>query len=138
MGSKELLKINPQSITQLLPLKHGDITYHETARIISISPHTIAPITNEKQSNSNYMKKVIVACAGTTDIGVAEEAAVTLELVRAGNSSRCITVERIYDVGVAGLHCILNRLEDLQSADCTIVCAGMDGALPSVVFSLFW
>jgi NCAIR mutase (PurE)-related protein len=128
-----------QSITQLLPIKHGDITYHETARIISMKPHTISSTNNDTQTNPNKKKKVIVACAGTTDIAVAEEAAVTLELVRAGNTnskSSSITVERIYDVGVAGLHRILNRLEDLQSADCIIVCAGMDGALPSVVGGL--
>jgi len=129
-----------QSITQLLPMKHGDITYHETARIISMKPHTISSTNNNIQTNPKKNKKVIVACAGTTDIGVAEEAAVTLELVRAGNTgnsySSSITVERIYDVGVAGLHRILNRLEDLQSADCIIVCAGMDGALPSVVGGL--
>jgi len=74
---------------------------------------------------------VVVACAGTTDLPVAEEAAITLE------AAGC-TVERIYDVGVAGLHRIINALPRLTdpSVRCVIVCAGMDGALPSVVAGL--
>ena len=74
-------------------------------------------------------KFVAVLCAGTSDTPVAEEAAVTLEW----HGSRAV---RLYDVGVAGLHRILNKLELIQSADVIIVCAGMDGALPSVVGGL--
>lgn len=75
--------------------------------------------------------KIIVACAGTTDIPIAEEAAITLE------TAGCHT-ERIYDVGVAGLHRIINAIPKLCHPDvgCVIVCAGMDGALPSVVAGL--
>lgn len=75
--------------------------------------------------------KIVVACAGTTDLPVAEEAAVTLE------AAGC-SVDRIYDVGVAGLHRIINALPRLrdEDVDCVIVCAGMDGALPSVVAGL--
>ena len=67
-----------------------------------------------------------VVCAGTSDLPVAEEAAVTAEMMGA-------QVERIYDVGVAGLHRILAQREKLRAAEAVIVCAGMEGALPSVV-----
>jgi hypothetical protein len=75
--------------------------------------------------------RVVVVTAGTTDIPVAEEAAVTLE------ASGC-HVDRINDCGVAGLHRIIRALPRLSHPDvaCVIVCAGMDGALPSVVGGL--
>lgn len=72
---------------------------------------------------------IAVVSAGTTDIPVAEEAACTAEVM--GNA-----VRRIFDVGVAGIHRVLNRREDLESAEVVIVCAGMEGALPSVVGGL--
>ena len=72
-------------------------------------------------------KGTIVLCsAGTSDIPVAEEAAVTAEIL--GN-----TVDRLYDVGVAGIHRVLAQRERLESARVVIVVAGMEGALPSVV-----
>ena len=73
--------------------------------------------------------KVCVVSAGTSDLPVAEEAAVTAEVM--GNE-----VDRVYDVGVAGLHRILGQLDRLQSANVVIVAAGMEGALPSVVAGL--
>ena len=72
---------------------------------------------------------VAVVCAGTTDIPVAEEACATAHLVGA-------RVERIYDVGVSGLHRLLRRTKELREADAVVVCAGMEGALPSVVGGL--
>src|SRR5918912_838557 len=72
---------------------------------------------------------VAVVCAGTTDIPVAEEAAVTAGFVGAA-------VERLFDVGVSGIHRLLRRAPDLRSADALVVCAGMEGALPSVVGGL--
>jgi pyridinium-3,5-biscarboxylic acid mononucleotide synthase len=72
---------------------------------------------------------VLIASAGTSDIPVAEEAAITAELM--GN-----TVDRLYDVGVAGLHRLLREQSRLQSARVVIVVAGMEGALPSVVGGL--
>ena len=72
---------------------------------------------------------VLVACAGTSDLPVAEEAAVTAEVM--GN-----TVDRLYDVGVAGLHRLLSEHERLRAARVLIVVAGMEGALPSVVAGL--
>jgi NCAIR mutase (PurE)-related protein len=72
---------------------------------------------------------VAVVCAGTSDLSVAEEAAVTAETFGA-------RVSRFYDVGVAGLHRILSVRSELTEADVVIVCAGMEGALPSVVGGL--
>jgi pyridinium-3,5-biscarboxylic acid mononucleotide synthase len=72
---------------------------------------------------------VFVLTAGTADIPVAEEAALTADLM--GNQ-----VERLFDVGVAGIHRLLNRLELLRQARVVVVVAGMDGALPSVVGGL--
>ena len=72
---------------------------------------------------------IAIAAAGTADLPVAEEAAVTAELM--GN-----TIERIYDVGVAGLHRLLAEHSRLTSARVIIVAAGMEGALPSVVAGL--
>lgn len=72
---------------------------------------------------------IMVITAGTADIPVAEEAAVTAEIM--GN-----TVERLYDVGVAGLHRLLAHLPRIQQATVLIVVAGMEGALPSVVGGL--
>ena len=72
---------------------------------------------------------VAVLCAGTSDLPVAEEAAVTAEIM--GNR-----VERVNDVGVAGVHRLLSRLDGIQRANVVIVVAGMEGALPSVVAGL--
>jgi NCAIR mutase (PurE)-related protein len=89
--------------------------YHEVARCITVKRDLTAG------------KGTIALCsAGTSDLPVAEEAAVTAELL--GN-----TVERMYDVGVAGIHRVLSQREKLASARVVIVVAGMEGALPSVV-----
>jgi len=96
-----------------------DAVYHSTARVIARS-------TGEVPHGSGT---VLVACAGTSDMPVAEEAAVTAAAM--GN-----TVERLYDVGVAGLHRLLRERTRLESARVIIVVAGMEGALPSVVAGL--
>ena len=72
---------------------------------------------------------IAVVCAGTSDIPVAEEAAITAEFLGA-------RVERVYDAGVAGLHRILKHLPALKKASALVVAAGMEGALPSVVGGL--
>lgn len=72
---------------------------------------------------------IVVVCAGTSDIPVAEEAAVTADFM--GNC-----VQKIYDVGIAGLHRILSQLPVLRRANVLIVVAGMEGALPSVIAGL--
>lgn len=93
--------------------------YHDDARAITLRQGDIQPGRGT----------VLVACAGTSDIPVAEEAAVTAELM--GN-----TIDRLYDVGVAGLHRLLREQSRLQHARVVIVVAGMEGALPSVVAGL--
>jgi pyridinium-3,5-biscarboxylic acid mononucleotide synthase len=93
--------------------------HHETARCVTI----------EKSPLPKRPGTIGVICAGTSDLPVAEEAAVTAEIM--GNR-----VERIYDVGVAGLHRILAKSENLRRANVLVVVAGMEGALPSVVAGL--
>jgi NCAIR mutase (PurE)-related protein len=93
--------------------------YHETARAITLRQGEIAAGRGT----------VLIACAGTSDVPVAEEAGVTAELM--GNC-----VDRLYDVGVAGLHRLLREHSRVQSARVVIVVAGMEGALPSVVAGL--
>ena len=72
---------------------------------------------------------VALVCAGTSDLHAAEEAATTFSVLG-------VQVERVYDVGVAGLHRLLAHLETLRKARVCIVCAGMEGALPSVMAGL--
>lgn len=98
-------------------LKHT--VYHELARCVTI----------QKKSLPKSPGMIGVISAGTSDLPVAEEAVVTAEIM--GNR-----VERIHDVGVAGLHRLLGRLETIQKATVLVVVAGMEGALPSVVAGL--
>jgi hypothetical protein len=93
--------------------------FHEAARCLTVET-TPAPA---------LPGRVAVCAAGTSDLPVAEEAAVTAAFHGA-------TVERIYDVGVAGLHRLLDRAETIRQADVVVVVAGMEGALPSVVAGL--
>ena len=93
--------------------------YHKEARIISVTRSK-----RKKPAKSN--RSIMIITAGTADIPVAEEAAVTAEFL--GNN-----VKRIYDVGVAGIHRLFDRTKDIMSAPVIIVIAGMDGALASVI-----
>jgi len=104
---------------RVLKKKFRHTVHHETARCLTVetSPLPKRPGT------------IAVVAAGTTDLPVAEEAAITADFM--GN-----TVQRIYDVGVAGLHRLLRRLPEIQSANVVIVVAGMEAALPSVVGGL--
>jgi NCAIR mutase (PurE)-related protein len=90
--------------------------HHEAARCVTI----------ERSPLAKRPGTVAVLAAGTSDLPVAEEAAITADIM--GNR-----VERIYDVGVAGLHRLLARLEEIQRANVIIAVAGMEGALPGVV-----
>jgi len=93
--------------------------YHEAARIITLlKPRTSPPIGN-----------ILVACAGTADIPVAEEARVTAETF--GNA-----VHTAYDTGVAGIHRLLASARQIQAANAIVVVAGMEGALASVIGGL--
>lgn len=95
------------------------VEYHEAARIVVMNRRSAAPTRTF----------ILVMCAGTSDIPVAEEAAVTAEVM----GSR---VERLTDVGVAGIHRLLANREKIRSASVLVVVAGMDGALPSVTAGL--
>ena len=102
-----------EAVIKVIP----DAVYHEDARIISVNgTEPEGPL-------------VAVVTAGTADIPVAEEAAVVAELL--GNE-----VSRIYDVGVAGIYRLFDRLPDILEAEVVIVVAGMEGALASVVGGL--
>ena len=93
--------------------------YHADARAITL-----------KQGRTPAgLGTVLIACAGTSDLPVAEEAAVTADIM--GNA-----VDRLYDVGVAGIHRLLREQGRLEAARVVIVVAGMEGALPSVVAGL--
>ncbi len=96
-----------------------DTKYNKLARIIYYEPQ---PLPKRRG-------QIMVISAGTSDIFVAEEAAVTAELM--GNN-----VERVFDVGVAGLHRLLTHVDQIMAASILIVVAGMEGALPSVVGGL--
>jgi pyridinium-3,5-biscarboxylic acid mononucleotide synthase len=93
--------------------------HHQLARCITLL----------QSKPDTFAGHVAVVCAGTSDLPVAEEAAITAELFGA-------RVTRLTDVGVAGMHRLLSHLEALRAADVIVVCAGMEGALPSVVGGL--
>ena len=94
------------------------LEYDELSRVIKLG------------KNKAKISGVLAVCAaGTADLPVAEEAALVAEFTG-------ITVERYYDVGVAGLHRLLSKIEQIKKADAIIAVAGMEGALPSVVAGL--
>ncbi len=94
-----------------------EAVFHETARCITLG------------GAAKHGGHIAVVCAGTSDLPVAEEAAVTAELFGA-------KVTRVCDVGVAGLHRLLAEMAKISEADVVIACAGMEGALPSVLGGL--
>jgi pyridinium-3,5-biscarboxylic acid mononucleotide synthase len=104
-----------EAVTKIEPAA----VYHEAARAITLTQAPTKP----------GVGTVAVVCAGTSDLPMAEEAAVTTRLM--GN-----TTELIADVGVAGIHRLLAQKQSLQTARVLIVCAGMEGALPTVVAGL--
>jgi NCAIR mutase (PurE)-related protein len=91
--------------------------YHDTPRVLTVRQH---------ETSKGDKSPIVILAAGTSDIAVAEEAGITAEMV----GSR---VERIFDVGVAGLHRLLDNLAQMREASVLVVVAGMEGALPSVV-----
>lgn len=111
-------RITPEH-ARVIRKKFKRAVHHELARCVTI----------EKKPLPKRPGTIAVACAGTSDLAVAEEAAITAEIM--GNR-----VERICDVGVAGVHRLFNRLETIRAANVVIVVAGMEGALPSVVAGL--
>jgi NCAIR mutase (PurE)-related protein len=113
-------------VTRTTPEAHAAVSehlpgaeFHEVARIITLRTCAVP----------GGKGRIVIAAAGTADLPVAEEAAISAEIM--GN-----TVDRVYDVGVAGLHRLLAEHERLTAARVVIVCAGMEGALPSVIGGL--
>ncbi|MEM9904077.1 MAG: nickel pincer cofactor biosynthesis protein LarB [Cyanobacteria bacterium P01_D01_bin.44] len=113
--------------TRIQPQIYGELResipqlcYYETARICALRPDTLTP---------QYPGTIGILTAGTADLPVAEEAAVTLELSG-------FQVSRLWDVGVAGIHRLLNNRQVIHQSEVLIVVAGMEGALPSVVAGL--
>ena len=117
--------------SNILVTRTNKTTYNQVRRITAKARyHDLAQaitVVNDKKTYGDG--KIYVVCAGTSDIPVAEEAALTAKLM--GN-----TVETTYDVGVAGIHRLLNIREALTQASVVIVVAGMEGALASVVGGL--
>lgn len=103
---------------KLIRKEYPEVQYDKISRIIKI-----------EKPGKKMIGKIAVCTAGTADISVAEEAAQTAEYF-----GSC--VERLYDVGVSGIHRILSQLDVLQSANCVIAVAGMEGALASVIGGL--
>ena len=126
------------SIYQKLYEMNGEVfgtraNEHQYEKIKEIFPETvydkISHILKIEKPNKNRYGKIVVCSAGTADIPVAEEAAQTAEFFES-------QVERIYDVGVSGIHRLFSRLDAIQEANCVVAVAGMEGALASVVGGL--
>jgi pyridinium-3,5-biscarboxylic acid mononucleotide synthase len=114
------------AVKKVLP----DAVFHENARAITRRPaEPNASSATSAASTPDASRTVLVVSAGTSDMPVADEAAVSAEAMG-------LQVERLYDVGVAGLHRLLGERGRLDSAAVIIVVAGMEGALPSVVGGL--
>jgi NCAIR mutase (PurE)-related protein len=114
--------------TRALPELHAALleagvegTYHDLARIVEVGERPTRSIPEERY--------VLIAAAGTSDLPVAEEAAITVEALGS-------PVRRLYDVGVAGLHRLLDHSREVMEANVIVVVAGMEGALASVVGGL--
>ncbi len=112
-------RIEPDVFAQVQEQVPG-VQYYPTARICAITPSTLQP---------KYSGIISLISAGTADLPVAEEAAITAELCG-------FQVKRLWDVGVAGIHRLLSNRQVITDADVLIVVAGMEGALPSVVAGL--
>ena len=108
-----------EATAKLVLAQHSDAKYHTVPQLITLRQSSVTETRGH----------IAVLCAGTSDLSVAEEAAISAETFGA-------RVTRLYDVGVAGLHRLLAVNDQLREADAVIVCAGMEGALPSVVGGL--
>lgn len=115
-GDKTVLitRMEPEAVEVVQAV--APLTYHELSRVGIVGPMP------EKDGNGS----IVIAAAGTSDLLVAEEAALTAEVL--GNN-----VVRLYDVGVAGLHRLLAHIDDIMSAQVIVAVAGMEGALASVI-----
>jgi NCAIR mutase (PurE)-related protein len=104
-----------ESVSKILP----EVEYNNLAKVMVI----------DRERYRSAVSGIVIVAAGTSDLSVAEEASITAELM--GNK-----VERIWDVGVAGVHRLLENLPILNKARVVVAVAGMEGALPSLVAGL--
>jgi pyridinium-3,5-biscarboxylic acid mononucleotide synthase len=144
-GMPEVILAKGKTPEQVVAIA-GSLLQNSTNVLITRADRECAALVTEKLDCAEYLPlsgairfwrdrtvhgkgTIAVVCAGTSDIPVAEEAQVTAELM--GNQ-----VDAIYDVGVAGIHRLMSNRERLTQARVIVVCAGMEGALPSVVGGL--
>lgn len=118
-GQSVLVTRTTAAVQRRVKRRHKAARWHAEARALTVEVAPARPLPG----------RVAVVCAGTSDVPVAEEAALTAEFLGA-------RVDRVHDVGVAGLHRLLGRADTLRKADVVVVVAGMEGALPSVVAGL--
>jgi hypothetical protein len=142
-GFPEVVLGEPKTVEQLLGIVGALVERKQTVLVTRLQPdkaeallasfpkgeyHPVARIFHMKQGRVRA-GRVAVVTAGTSDIPVAEEAALTAEAMGA-------TIQRVYDVGVAGIHRLLRRREEIQNCHAAVVVAGMEGALASAVGGL--
>ena len=113
----------------ILVTRIGQEAAEELAAAVPVQYHPIPKLAIAFPEERPLRGRIVVATGGTSDMAVAEEAALTAEAM--GNQ-----VTRLYDVGVAGLHRLLSSLDELMSARCVVAVAGMEGALASVIGGL--
>lgn len=122
-GGGNLLATRASSeVAEAVTRKFGEARYNHLARTITIRQ-------NKERPSAAPADYVAIVCAGTSDMPVAEEARETCEIMEQ-------PTRHFYDVGVAGIHRLLAHAEELSNALAVVVCAGMEGALPSVVGGL--
>ncbi|WP_224361638.1 nickel pincer cofactor biosynthesis protein LarB [Hyalangium versicolor] len=142
-GFPEVVLGEPKTVEQLLGIVGALVDRKQTVLVTRLQPdkaeallsrfpkgeyHAVSRIFHLKQGKRKA-GRVAVVTAGTSDIPVAEEAAITAEAMGA-------TVRRVYDVGVAGIHRLLRRREEIQECHAAVVVAGMEGALASALGGL--
>lgn len=133
-GAGQVVLVTRSSPAQFEAIRRSQprAVWHESARLVTLERSgrgrsaSKAPIRSRSSRKKVPIEQIIVMTAGTSDIPIAEEAALTAQMFGA-------VVGRIYDVGVAGLHRLVGERARLESAKVIIVAAGMEGALPSVV-----
>ncbi len=127
----QIVKSLSKDNNQVLATRATEEVFHEVKKHIKSAEYNKYSKTIIINKNCKAAKKgkILILSAGTSDINVAEEAAVVAEAM--GNK-----VERLYDVGVAGLHRLLSNKDRIEDANVLVIAAGMDGALPSVVSGL--
>ncbi len=142
-GFPEVVFGEPKTVEQLLGIVGALVERKQTVLVTRLQPDKAEALLSrfpkgryhvearifELRQQKHRAGVVSVVTAGTSDIPVAEEAAITAEAMGA-------TVKRVYDVGVAGIHRLLRRREEIQDAHAVVVVAGMEGALASAVGGL--